>query len=274
MNKRIVWLTDMRVFEGREWFNLPEHIRKYCGKDGVIECPVGMFQDIRSITGEMEDMLIIPYGSIQFNNRVTMAFSKDNYIFNADNSLFKPSHAMSLSNIDDFLNNDAEIITWGILKQVYQDNTEYFVKPDTGNKTWTGHVWNTEYDSPRIMENTFSLMDIDQLIIAKPKEIDEEYRIFVCNGEVIDLSQYSYDDIKLLGAFKDVAKQFAEEWVDNNHFEVNTYMMDVAVTDGIAKIVEFNSINSSGLYGIDMDKFVENITEDVINTADAWGLLD
>lgn len=269
----VVWLTDMQVFEGREWENLPDHIVKYCGKDGVIECQTSYNKSVYDFVGDLDNKLIIPYGSIGFVNSVIRDYSEDNVVYAMKSDLYKPSYAMSHGNIDLFLNKDAIMTTWGILKQTYQSDSKIFIKPDVHYKTWTGHVWDTAYDTPTIVENTFRLYATDSIMLASPKEIDEEYRCLVVGGEFIDISQYSFDDVKMLGAFKDIAEKFAKEIIQYFIKSDQTYIVDIAVTDGIPSIIEFNSVNSSGLYGINLNKFVESVTEEAIESVDEWSLL-
>ncbi len=140
----------------------------------------------------------------------------------------------------------------------------FFARPDGETKQFTGQVfsWN-EFDDWRksiAKIDRYSTLTLDDTIVMCPvKQIYAEWRTFVVDGEVITASMYKhgarvvYSDMIPEYVLK-FAQDMADMWCPNHAFT-----LDVCETENGMKIVEINSINSSGFYACDMGKFVAAI---------------
>ena len=91
------------------------------------------------------------------------------------------------------------------------------------------------------------------IVVAKPKEIEQEWRWFIVDGKIVDGSTYRLNG-QLVKKHEDnplvikSAQQLALSWLPDD-----CCVMDVARVDGQLKVVEFNCINASGFYDHDKE---------------------
>lgn len=139
----------------------------------------------------------------------------------------------------------------------------FFFKPNQDTKSWVAEViTRDDFLAFRdkilgIPEGEFSTVTRDtEYMASSVKVIDAEYRFFVVEGEVVTWSMYKRGDTVFYDANVDpYIVAFAQKMV-NLYQPDRAYVMDVCTVNGECKIVEFNTINSSGLYAIDVQKFV------------------
>jgi hypothetical protein len=94
-------------------------------------------------------------------------------------------------------------------------------------------------------------------IIAAPKTIHAEYRVWIVNGFPVTASQYKRGDrVRYDGVIDDGVIPFVKTlqmiWQPKP-----AYVMDVALIDDAFKVVEINTINAAGLYAANVGKLVE-----------------
>ena len=132
-----------------------------------------------------------------------------------------------------------------------------FVKSNFGTKFFTGGVFNKE---ELIKEfNYLNPYEDAEFFIAKPKEINKEYRIWFFNNEIVGSSYYdinfNYD------VFPNDILDFARKV--NNCIPYKDHVLDVCVTkDKFLKVVEINAFSTSGFYNIDFEYFLDKIGAD------------
>lgn len=99
----------------------------------------------------------------------------------------------------------------------------------------------------------------ERLAISPVQIIDREWRFFILGGEVITGSMYRRDGYKTI--FEAVSKEAWDAAVYFAHLGPSkNIVMDIALLrDGSYKIIEFNSVNSSGFYNCDVGKIVDRI---------------
>jgi hypothetical protein len=108
------------------------------------------------------------------------------------------------------------------------------------------------------MEEYSHLMDTDVLTVSPVRTIDQEWRFFLVDGEVVAGSQYRKD-----GCLRHRAPIEPEVWAQAREMATlwmpaPTIVMDIALMrDGSYKVVEFNCVNSSGFYSVDVGAFVD-----------------
>lgn len=143
----------------------------------------------------------------------------------------------------------------------------FFVRPMEDSKSFDAKVMNIvefkEFQN-RINnrgEGYSTVTESTKVLISTPKEIDSEYRFFIVDGKISTYSQYKLGDTVLYSALVDdyivsYVKEVIKIWEPDL-----AYVLDVAVSNGVPKILEINSINSSGLYAIDTQKLIFSIED-------------
>lgn len=151
------------------------------------------------------------------------------------------------------------------IKDLDTDLPEFFARPVEDTKSFCGGIMkNAEFkewkqkiiDAAMIPENYSTITPDTMAVIAEIKPIHQEVRFFIVDGKIATYSQYKSGNSVIYSPQVD---QYVIDYV-NKMLEIwmpdRCFCMDIAITDGIPKILETNSINSSGLYAIDIQKFV------------------
>lgn len=180
------------------------------------------------------------------------------------------SPMISLNNLldhygDEMLNNDMEFYA---LKDVLDNVPDtFFARPMEDSKSFTAEVTTKKEFGKFVkgIENIgkkFSTVTMETMVaVSKPKPIQREIRFFIVDGKISTYSSYKIGDYVNYDQFVD---QYIIDYVENI-IDIwgpdRAYCLDIAISDGQPKILEVNSINSSGLYAIDTQKFIQSINE-------------
>lgn len=169
---------------------------------------------------------------------------------------------------DEMLNSDMVIDT---LENINPDMSEFFCRPMEDSKSFTAKVYTlnefNEFKQGIIEAGTEHFSTIyphTKVLICKPKTIEQEYRFFVVDGKIITYSQYKMGNRVVYKSDVDqsiiwyASSIVHSRTVLKNHPDI-AYVLDIAVSNGVPKVLEVNSINSSGLYAIDTQKFIDAI---------------
>lgn len=161
------------------------------------------------------------------------------------------------------LNHDAIV---GKLCEVVPTEQRFFVRPNADVKSFSGQLMNKDefLDWQRqmsAMEDSATITKDDIIILATLKDIYAEYRLYIVDGKVISGSLYKRRDTVVYvecidRKVIDFAQQMAELYSPNM-----AYVLDIADTPDGLRVLETNSISSSGFYAIDMGKFVAAINQ-------------
>jgi len=152
------------------------------------------------------------------------------------------------------------------------DNT-IFMRPDNGDKPFTGKIIYKE-------DFTKKLLDIEKencdtlCIISYPKQYNKfnEYRTWIVDNKVVEASSY-----RINGRFDTEVTvpqeviNYTQNVVDNVEWQPDpAFVLDVVEYDGKYKIIELNSMSSSGLYNASIVKICEALQEhfECTNTRD------
>lgn len=140
---------------------------------------------------------------------------------------------------------------------------EMFIRPVLDSKSFAGSLFTAEdfYDWKRkivVLEHDYgNTVDKDTVIQMCPlKTIYAEYRYWIVKGEIVTKSLYKRGDKVMYSSdvdprFDDYVKDRIAEWQP-----LDAFVIDVCNTSQGIKIVEINTLNSSGFYAGDMQKLV------------------
>lgn len=230
-------------------------------KTAIADLPhdfIGVIPFSREITSNepIEGKEYIPYGSTLLST-----LAADLGWVGCHLNLEKFNYEAFAQNRNDMLNAE-QIVTIAeaieILDKCPADQ-QWFVRPSLDLKQFSGqcinaeecHEWfidATECDS----SGTYRLEYDTKVVLARPKDIQAEWRYFVVDGRIVSGSMYRLRGqlVKLAEHDVDVLKEaqlFADQWLPDK-----CCVMDLALVDGELKVVEFNCINSSGFYNHDV----------------------
>jgi len=148
------------------------------------------------------------------------------------------------------LNQDFALEPFGVMKRCPRD-VEKFIRPNDSDKKFDGGVYNIK---EFITAHHQILRDEDLIIIAHRKEVRAEHRFVIINDQVVAGSSYGEDPKRWYGNFEP-AQNIANEFKPHN--KMKAYTMDLCIGDeGIWKLVELNSFESSGLYECNISRIV------------------
>lgn len=211
---------------------------------------------------DVEGTVIIPYGSCKltrisnergwrgncFNPRT---FDMTIWNRRRNDMLNSGAHFMKVKDTSSFLD--------GI-----DDDMEWFIRPIHDLKQFNGTVARVG-DIKDWMNSTksgnFSFGEDTEIALSPLQTLYSESRYFVVDGKVVDGSYYRIGgrlvSVHITQAEAlDAAQEKADGWLPHE-----CCVMDLAETDDGLKVIEFNSINSSGFYDHDVKKIVTAMTE-------------
>lgn len=144
---------------------------------------------------------------------------------------------------------------------------DWFVRPVMDLKMFSGTIKKAEDNWWEFFEQVFNgnhKIKVDALVnLSTPKKILGEWRMFIVDGKPVTGSQYRdngnlvrYGDDVIPGEVWSAAHSVCKHWLPNKNC-----VMDLAIVDDCAhpRVIEFNCINASGLYGADVEKLVHHI---------------
>lgn len=168
---------------------------------------------------------------------------------------------------ENMLNYDSIVVNFGCSDELIPNISEFFIKPNEDTKAFTAEIISRDdflifKNKIMAMGDQYSTVTPDtKVVIASPKEIFSEYRFFVVDGKVITQSLYkSGGTVYYSSAVDEYIIEFAQKMVDCYQPD-RAFVLDVAITPDGLKVIEVNSINSSGLYAIDVQKMIFAIEE-------------
>jgi hypothetical protein len=144
------------------------------------------------------------------------------------------------------------------------DDDKVFVRPNSGFKTFTGMVLTYENYRHELSASQQLTSVIPETIcmVAEAKPLKAEFRFLVVDGDVVDGSEYRWDNVLDIrhdydaDCFKLAQRMSAHSWQPDS-----IYTCDVALTEQGPKIIELNSFACAGLYALDKNIVVNRVSE-------------
>lgn len=133
---------------------------------------------------------------------------------------------------------------------------QLFIKENSGYKTFTGQVFDHG-----TMQDLQLVYPEDFLLLAPKKSIEKEWRVVISDGK--PLTGSGYPDTKECG--QDVL-DFAEKCVKLSEYDpAPMWTLDICQSNGELKVLEANSLLSSGWYFCDTEKIIKEVDRFVDN---------
>lgn len=224
---------------------------------------IGVLPFSHEITSEngIEGDEFIPYGSTTLT-MVANELKWKGCHFDMD----KFDYYESAKNRDDMLNAEEFLYVEDAISFLEKcpDQQQWFIRPTKDLKQFTGQCMDAKECREWLTDamlcessGSYKLERDTMVVLARPKNLQCEWRYFVIDGKVIDGSiyRYRYDLYKQHETDKEVLKEaqrFADKWLPNP-----CCCMDLVLVDDVVKVIEFNCINSSGFYDHDTKTIFE-----------------
>lgn len=131
-----------------------------------------------------------------------------------------------------------------------------FVRPDSGNKVFTGQLIKKEEFDDDLGHVTLSPGEL--VVVAEPRNVVNEWRFVVADGKVITGSQYVCDDkLFRLRCTDDKAWQLAQEIADQRYDPDRLYCIDICQTKaGNYYLLEIGCFSCAGFYACNLEIIV------------------
>jgi hypothetical protein len=152
----------------------------------------------------------------------------------------------------------------------YGDGSRIFIRPDEGEKIFTGEVVSLYYWESWIQMLEFANVPDNTLcVVARPLDIVKEFRLIMRRGKVVTGSTYRIHGVIEEGALesdpdKEKITQYAEMVAQDNFPDLPpVYVMDIAIeSNGRLSLLEIGAATCAGYYACDLKKFVQAASEE------------
>jgi hypothetical protein len=204
-------------------------------------------------------------GPVVFHGRTTLILRASEHPRWRRGVFFDPARfqhrAYVLAYGDRVLNAEARIMSWeDLLREPFEPGKSVFLKPNDDLKRFSGTVATPSgcrdlYHSLRSARHPVD--PTAEVVVAEPREIDAEWRLFIVDGEIVAGSMYRPGGDPHLPR---ELTQFAEEAI-SRWAPAPVFVLDVARVDRTWKIVECNCFNGSRFYAADVGRIVQAVSE-------------
>lgn len=239
-----------------------------------IESKLVTIKDLDQIAlDHLDETDIVALGSVEFIQQGKRDLPVDPFAW-YENEVFD-SLQLHTYYKDYVLNKDFSFIPFGNLKDLkwqlfrtFARETEIFMRPNSGAKSFTGGVFDlVDFDKEidKIKEES-EVKDDDLVLVSSVKKILAEFRLICFGNEIVGYSTYRFNG--LLTEIKSVPKEVLDFWTlalhDTRWIPEKFYVVDIVMdNDGSYYVLEFNCLNSSNWYAADVEKILEKIKNDL-----------
>lgn len=202
---------------------------------------------------------VIARGSIAFNNSVgftlkVLDLPDLRWPFNNDARYYNYA---TMKNLPDILNDDVVLYNSHHTLAAFHFHEKLWIRSAAGNKTFTGGVFTRE-EFQRELDylKQINCHDIS-FAVASPKIIHKEYRCIFVGGKLVGSSLYMVDGDPLMS--ERVPQNLldgVQAWFDRQNVLPKNIVVDI--TD-CGKIIEVNSLLTSGWYAADLERVITSI---------------
>lgn len=226
-------------------------------------------KDITNLDAFPKDRPVIPIAGTKIIDMYTQGLIPKNWQVFYDVEEFDQSWYGQVYG-DYLLNRDARYVPFGSIADQVQPTTR-FMKPVNDLKAFAGLIVEEGQTLRQALEaqTTQPIDDADLVVSAPVQRLGREWRMFIVNGEVIDISEYrdrGHTQAKVTDEKTKNMLRCMFPSVPMLQRKISTYVMDVCEVFPYShsgspeqsgrefRIVELNCFNCSGLYKVDVAK--------------------
>lgn len=209
---------------------------------------------------DLKGLSYCPYGSTSLTN---ISYSLGLLGLHFDLETF--NYEAACLNRDDMLNRNVMRLDEAIQffnNQIDNGNgdTDWFVRPSEDLKQFTGCVIPAQEAHDWFLDmvecatsGTYKLEPETKVVVCEPKKIYSEARFFIVGGKIVEGSVYRVSGDLYSSRLTEEEYSFHQEnFVDGKWLPDQCCVMDVADTPDGYKVIEFNCLNSAGMYDCDV----------------------
>jgi len=260
------WIVDNYLIETSYHEDFSQ-ILKRMGYEVVVDKYVPMSIE-PSVKHFSDDDCVVIYGSIGFVKQnvkhrqfIPGAYYQEKsmeclgYMPNIDNPENMANYNHVFTTFKDLINRKE------FFYNIFNTN-KIFIRPNCGFKTFTGlpiHIEEFDFEINSLKQLS-SVVDDTLVLVSSCKNIQQEYRFFIVNREVVTGSQYKMnDELNIQKGYSDEAFSIALQMAQNRWQPDLAYACDVGIVNGEPKIIELNAFSCSGFYACDIPVLVEAV---------------
>ena len=137
-----------------------------------------------------------------------------------------------------------------------------FIRPNSGNKTFTGKLVKKEYFEKDVDNfNFYGIESSGLCIVASPKNITHEWRFICVNKKVVTGSLYSLNGVSSLSLNSDQLAMDLAQKVAMSYEPDSVWAIDICKTKaGEYKLLEIGCFSSAGLYACDLEILIREVS--------------
>lgn len=226
-----------------------------------IDCAIIPFSEEITTTEPLDGLDYFPYGSTSLSN---IAISRGFTGLHLNLETFNAG-AWERFNGENMLNRPWIMFAEDAIEHLMmrKPKDKFFMRPCEDLKQFTGYVDTCE-EHISILQSmidsynqgfpgTYSMNPETKVAISEIQEIDAEWRWFIVNGKIISGSMYrAHGQLRQIQetdhSVINEAQTIADQWLPDSCCVMDTCLLK----SGNVKVVEFNTINSSGFYANDV----------------------
>jgi len=261
------WIVDTQILEGRHVIDDLLPAITSSGANLYTTKYIPFSDDIDFGPEAFQTQPTILYGTIGFVKRCKIPYIPGAYGFTDQMNC---NHYYAHIPNEWLLNSDFVILPFNVIKndvnRVFElfEKDQFFIRPISGYKTFTGFVVTSENYKHEFnaSQQTTSVMPDTLCLVASAKHLKGEFRFVIGAGEVIDGSEYRWDNkLDIRHDYPSEAWEMANKMAKFSWQPDSVYTCDIAISENGAKIVEINAFACSGLYACDKKLVVNRINE-------------
>lgn len=237
-------------------------------------------QEIKRVC-EKHNFLFESYKAIPFSDELPPVEEKGQNIFYGSINWIQNIYKSKKWNPGVFLNDNFNYLKWGkhyeelllnkdfvVMKLSETTNLKddyYFIRPTGDNKEIAGTVMKSSdiasWVEKIIIDDNTDILNL-QILVAEPKIIVKEWRLFVVDGRVSSGSQYrTYGNLNKSKDIPDELVYFVENCVIPLYSPHDIFVLDMGILDDETdfKVIEIGSFNSAGFYSSNIEKIILDI---------------
>lgn len=192
-----------------------------------------------------------------------------------------------LPRIDEYisvLNTHTMFVPKGLLKQLtftqlnaLANNNKLFIKPDSGNKIFTGFIVANDCNFIKNVEENllFSHTELEEMCVVSPcQEIEEiEWRFWIAEREIIAYTPYAWETEPQFYEPPDEVLKLAQAMTQNSWQPDYIYVADFCMLkNGQVKLIEINAASTSGVYNANLNTLLKGMRKTCVREYE--GLID
>lgn len=145
---------------------------------------------------------------------------------------------------------------------------EFFIKPNTDSKEFAGTIMHSDEFTEwyqKMLDIGYLDNNVFDVMISPPKKVGREWRLVVCNGEIIAYSLYkNYQKVYQEESVKPEVLEYVLA-CDKIYSPALVYVIDIVETDSGLKVIEYNTFNSAGFYKCNVENIIDKVTKVIMN---------